>query len=90
MKISASALTAALLGTVVTVLLVIPMMLQWERPPMDSEQLGYRGLGMEQITNPRIAKTIAALNQAPSSSTIPSPTRTSRCWAISTPRSSTG
>ncbi|MCA3573343.1 MAG: photosynthetic reaction center cytochrome c subunit [Aestuariivirga sp.] len=65
MKISATALTAALLGTVVTVLLVIPMMLQWERPPMVSEQLGYRGLGMEQVTNPRIAKTLEALNQAP-------------------------
>lgn len=65
MKLSASALTASLLGTVVAVLLVIPMMLQWERPPMDSEQLGFRGLGMEQITNPRIAETIAALNKAP-------------------------
>jgi hypothetical protein len=42
MKLSASALTASLLGTVVTILLVIPMMLQWERPPMDTEQLGFR------------------------------------------------
>ena len=65
MKISASVLTASLLGTVVATLLVIPMMLQWERPPMDSEQLGYRGLGMEQITNPRLAKTLEALNKAP-------------------------
>jgi photosynthetic reaction center cytochrome c subunit len=65
MKLSATALTAALLGTVVTVLLLIPMMLQWERPPMDSQQLGYRGLGMEQVTNPRLAKTIEALNKAP-------------------------
>lgn len=65
MKLSATALTASLLGTVVAVLLAIPMMLQWERPPMDSEQLGYRGLGMEQITNPRLARTIAALNKAP-------------------------
>ena len=37
MKLSASTLTASLLGTVVAVLLVIPMMLQWERPPMDSD-----------------------------------------------------
>ncbi len=65
MKISASVLTASLLGTVVATLLVIPMMLQWERPPKDSEQLGYRGLGMEQITNPRLAKTLEALNKAP-------------------------
>ena len=46
MKLSASALTASLLGTVVTIRLVIPMMLQWERPPMDSQQLGFRGLGV--------------------------------------------
>jgi photosynthetic reaction center cytochrome c subunit len=65
MKLSASALSALLLGTVVVVLLTIPMMLQWERPPMVSEQLGFRGLGMEQITNPRIARTLEALNQAP-------------------------
>ena len=65
MKLSASVLTASLLGTVVATLLVIPMMLQWERPPMDSQQLGYRGLGMEQITNPRIARTLEALNKAP-------------------------
>jgi photosynthetic reaction center cytochrome c subunit len=65
MKLSASALTAGLLGTVIVVLLAIPMMLQWERPPMDSEQLGYRGLGMEQISNPRRAEMLAALNKAP-------------------------
>ena len=65
MKLSASVLTASLLGTVVTILLVIPMMLQWERPPMDTEQLGFRGLGMEQVTNPRIARTLEALNKAP-------------------------
>jgi photosynthetic reaction center cytochrome c subunit len=65
MKLSASTLTASLLGFVVVVLLMIPMMLQWERPPMDSAQLGYRGLGMEQVTNPRTAETLAALNKAP-------------------------
>lgn len=36
-------------------LLAIPMMLQWERPPMDSKQQGYRGTGMVQIDNPRMA-----------------------------------
>lgn len=65
MKLSATTLTASLLGSVVAVLLAIPMMLQWERPPMESTQLGYRGLGMEQITNPRIAETLEALNKAP-------------------------
>ncbi len=67
MKLSATALTAGLLGTVVGVMLLIPMMLTWERPPMDSTQLGYRGTGMEQITNPRSYAKKAALNQAPAS-----------------------
>ena len=58
MKLSATTLTASLLVTVIAVLLIIPMMLQWERPPMDSTQLGFRGLGMEQITNPRLAETL--------------------------------
>jgi photosynthetic reaction center cytochrome c subunit len=65
MKLSATSLTASLLATVVGTLLVIPMMLQWERPPMESQQLGFRGLGMEQITNPRRAEMLAALNKAP-------------------------
>ena len=38
----------------VATLLAIPMMLQWERPPMDSVQQGYRGNGMVQIDNPRM------------------------------------
>jgi len=65
MKISATALTAALLGGTIGILLLIPMMLTWERPPMDSQQLGYRGLGMEEISNPRTAKLLEALNKAP-------------------------
>lgn len=36
------------------VLLSIPVVLNWERPPMDSEQKGFRGLGMAQIDNPRL------------------------------------
>lgn len=65
MKLSATTLTASLLVTVVAVMLTIPMMLQWERPPMDSTQLGYRGLGMEQITNPRLAAKLKAANVLP-------------------------
>jgi photosynthetic reaction center cytochrome c subunit len=65
MKLSATTLTASLLVSVIAILLIIPMMLQWERPPMDSTQLGFRGLGMEQITNPRIAETLKALNALP-------------------------
>ena len=41
-----------------------------ERPPVDSEQLGFRGTGMQQVTNPRIAAPPAdlppALPDAPS------------------------
>ena len=47
MRFSATTLTASLLGTVVVAMLAIPMMLQWERPPMHSTQLGFRGLGMD-------------------------------------------
>ncbi len=37
----------------------------WERPPMQSEQLGYRGLGMVETDNPRTAAARAALNAVP-------------------------
>lgn len=36
-----------------------------ERPPMQTAQFGYRGLGMEQVTNPRIAEQRAASNRLP-------------------------
>lgn len=36
-----------------------------ERPPMDAQQIGYRGVAMEQVTNPRITGPIAADNVAP-------------------------
>ncbi len=65
MRLSATTLTASLLGSVVAIMLAIPMMLTWERPPMDSEQLGFRGTGMEQITNPRKAEKIRAANPLP-------------------------
>jgi photosynthetic reaction center cytochrome c subunit len=38
-----------------------------ERPPIDSKQLGYRGVGMEQNINPRMAAKAFAANQAPES-----------------------
>jgi len=65
MKLSATTLTASLLVTVIGILLVIPMMLQWERPPMESTQLGFRGLGMEQITNPRLHAKVLERNALP-------------------------
>jgi len=65
MKLSATTLTASLLVSVIAILLVIPMMLQWERPPMESTQLGFRGLGMDKITNPRLAEKLKAANPLP-------------------------
>jgi photosynthetic reaction center cytochrome c subunit len=38
-----------------------------ERPPVDAVQIGYRGTGMEQVYNPRLLATQAALNKAPAS-----------------------
>jgi photosynthetic reaction center cytochrome c subunit len=49
----------------VATLLAIPMMLQWERPPMDSVQQGYRGNGMVQIDNPRMMAIKKAANVMP-------------------------
>lgn len=46
----------------VTIMLTVPMMMTWEVPPMDSTQVGYRGTGMELISNPRlVAKSAAAV-----------------------------
>jgi len=36
-----------------------------ERPPVDTSQIGYRGLGMEQVTNPRLQEQVQGANQAP-------------------------
>ena len=34
-----------------------------ERPPIQTEQLGYRGTGMEQNRNPRLLQKVVAANQ---------------------------
>jgi photosynthetic reaction center cytochrome c subunit len=39
----------------------------FERPPVWSQQLGFRGTGMEQVNNPRLARAAAARNQLPES-----------------------
>ncbi len=39
----------------------------WERPPMDTEQVGYRGTGMELVVNPRTAAKLVQLNEVPTS-----------------------
>lgn len=36
-----------------------------ERPPMQTQQSGYRGTGMVQVTNPRLASYLVAANQFP-------------------------
>ncbi len=44
-----------------------------ERPPVDTAQLGFRGLAMEQQTNPRLAARAAAANVAPESLPLADP-----------------
>jgi photosynthetic reaction center cytochrome c subunit len=51
----------SLIGIVAAALLTIAMMLTWERPPMEVTQIGYRGTGMEQVTNPRIQAAAIAI-----------------------------
>lgn len=36
-----------------------------ERPPVDAAQIGYRGVAMEQVTNPRLAEADAAKHASP-------------------------
>jgi photosynthetic reaction center cytochrome c subunit len=57
--------TLGLLGIVIAALLGIRVALTFEAPPMVSEQQGYRGTGMDEITNPRTAAKLAALNVVP-------------------------
>lgn len=52
------------LAVVTALLLTVAMMLGWERPPMDVAQLGYRGTGMEQVTNPRLVEEAPAIPAA--------------------------
>lgn len=37
----------------------------WDRPPLETTQIGYRGLGMEQVTNPRTTGASLAVNAVP-------------------------
>ena len=56
-----------LVGVVFGSLLVVAMFFTagWERPPMEVTQVGYRGVGMETVTNPRTEAMKMAVNQAP-------------------------
>ena len=44
---------------------LVAMLVGCERPPMNSEQIGYRGLAMETVSNPRIATAVEAKNVVP-------------------------
>ncbi|MDJ0777161.1 MAG: photosynthetic reaction center cytochrome PufC [Gammaproteobacteria bacterium] len=52
-----------------------------EMPPMDTAQQGYRGTGMETVTNPTIMEKIIAANQAPPS-TPPLPATGPKAGAV--------
>ena len=57
----------SLVGFSAAVLLGIAMMTSFERPPVQTEQRGYRGVGMVENYNPRLQKALAAANVAPAS-----------------------
>lgn len=53
------------LAIVAGVLFSIPMLLIWDRPPIDVQQIGFRGTAMEEVDNPRIAEELRERNQPP-------------------------
>lgn len=57
----------ALLGVVVAALLTVAMLLNWERPPVQTVQRGFRGTAMEINYNPRDAAVYLAANKVPAS-----------------------
>lgn len=57
--------TLMLRVTAVGALTLIVMLAGCERPPMQTEQYGYAGVGMEGVTNERLAAKKVAMNQAP-------------------------
>jgi photosynthetic reaction center cytochrome c subunit len=56
-----------LLALVAAVLLSIAIIVRFERPPVDTVQWGYRGVGMVQVFNPRTLAAQVAVNQVPPS-----------------------
>ncbi len=52
-------------GAALAIPLVALLLAGCERPPVDTVQRGYRGTGMEEIYNPRVLATQAALNADP-------------------------
>ena len=49
----------------VAILAALTLQSCWEAPPMESEQIGYRGVGMWQTTNPDLTDPLVAKNQVP-------------------------
>lgn len=57
---------AVAIGGVFALFMVIGVFIAgWERPPLETTQIGYRGTGMEQVNNPRTERKIAAQNPLP-------------------------
>ena len=56
---------AVLTGVFVAALALGVLIADWERPPMEAKQIGYRGVAMEQVTNPRTAAKTVAAQQVP-------------------------
>ncbi len=52
-------------GVPLLAVLTIAMLLTFEVPPMDVTQIGFRGVGIEQVDNPRIEAELAKRNQPP-------------------------
>jgi photosynthetic reaction center cytochrome c subunit len=63
MKIGIGGASAIVIGSLLGVAMLT--MAGWEAPPIDAEQVGYRGVGMEHLINPRTERRLLAANQAP-------------------------
>jgi len=59
--------SASRILTLIGVTLAAALMAGCERPPVVAKQIGYRGTGMEQVSNPRLLEASASLHVAPTS-----------------------
>ncbi|WP_237214411.1 photosynthetic reaction center cytochrome PufC [Falsiroseomonas oryziterrae] len=62
LKLSWTAQALIVLGLLLVGLIIL---LTFERPPVRTEQIGFRGVAMEQLQNPRTARQVAARNVVP-------------------------
>jgi photosynthetic reaction center cytochrome c subunit len=51
-----------------------------ERPPAQTAQLGFRGVGMEEVTNPRLDARLRAVNTVPAAPAAAAPDTTRAAW----------